>query len=516
MPEEQRRENYYLLLELPYDPPETNQTAINDAIKKKQVEWSQKRNINPQFSLYLNLLTDIKQVMGDSGQRAAEAAEAKRLKAEEKKEEYARLDNFIKIICQGKTKISREAVDELFNKFPGIAKEEILARLPIPIESQPLDTSVMNGIREKLVIVSPEYESLYDFLSMPHNAKLSKLSAVTEEKDKELKSIAKKDAKLAAAQYLVGQCRTLLCDEEKRGRYDESLLQVKLSVLDEQIDLAAMASGNHINVGSFSVLLAEAQKNKLPDAEVREYIMKYCRKKGITYETPSPPAGGEQNRREEQDRSEEQRREEQRREEQNRREEQRSEEQRSESSSSKWHDKKWLVMLLLFVFFPAGLYGLWKSARFSTVWKIGLTVLILLAFIGVQKEKRPSPAAVAQTPSSPPVSAVSPTPAAPPAAAAPSAPVSMAASIEVVNCTGDPANNGKIEEFFRKNSINIDKISIGNVQDKTLLAVYTDDSFTVKTLTAVPFKRNMRILSRPANLKSSISAIVYAGRNFPN
>ena len=48
-----------------------------------------------------------------------------------------------------------------------------------------------------------------------------------------------------------------------------------------------------------------------------------------------------------------------------------------------WYDTTWLVIFLCIVFFPVGLYGLWKSGRFSTMWKIAGTSLVAVAIIAV-------------------------------------------------------------------------------------------------------------------------------------
>ena len=55
------------------------------------------------------------------------------------------------------------------------------------------------------------------------------------------------------------------------------------------------------------------------------------------------------------------------------------------TTQSKWYDKSWLVIILCIIFFPVGLYGLWKNQSFSKGWKIGVTLviaLIVLAQIG--------------------------------------------------------------------------------------------------------------------------------------
>jgi hypothetical protein len=44
-------------------------------------------------------------------------------------------------------------------------------------------------------------------------------------------------------------------------------------------------------------------------------------------------------------------------------------------TQNKWYNKTWLVVILCLVFFPIGLYALWKSNT-KTNWKIAWTVLI--------------------------------------------------------------------------------------------------------------------------------------------
>src|SRR5690554_3121240 len=51
------------------------------------------------------------------------------------------------------------------------------------------------------------------------------------------------------------------------------------------------------------------------------------------------------------------------------------------TTKSKWYDKTWLVILLCIIFFPVGIYGLWKSQSISKGWKIGMTILIALIVI---------------------------------------------------------------------------------------------------------------------------------------
>ena len=50
-------------------------------------------------------------------------------------------------------------------------------------------------------------------------------------------------------------------------------------------------------------------------------------------------------------------------------------------TQKKWYDNKFIVHLLLIIFFPVGLYALWKSNTIAKWWKITATVLISLIVI---------------------------------------------------------------------------------------------------------------------------------------
>lgn len=51
------------------------------------------------------------------------------------------------------------------------------------------------------------------------------------------------------------------------------------------------------------------------------------------------------------------------------------------SNSNAWYEKTWLVVILCIIFFPVGLYALWKNSSISKGWKIGVTAIIALIVI---------------------------------------------------------------------------------------------------------------------------------------
>ena len=58
---------------------------------------------------------------------------------------------------------------------------------------------------------------------------------------------------------------------------------------------------------------------------------------------------------------------------------------------SKWYDKKALVIILLIIFFPVGLYALWKNNKFSMISKGIITaviaILLIFGFMGEQEDQ---------------------------------------------------------------------------------------------------------------------------------
>ena len=55
-----------------------------------------------------------------------------------------------------------------------------------------------------------------------------------------------------------------------------------------------------------------------------------------------------------------------------------------------WYEKSWLAVLLCMIFFPVGLYALWKNSKIHLLWKFtitGIIALIIIANFGVNDKK---------------------------------------------------------------------------------------------------------------------------------
>ncbi len=93
--------NYYLLLELPLNPPEEDVEAIEAAIKSKQSLWSRSRNHPTKGTLaqqYIGMIPEIRKVMTDPELRQKEAKAARKILREQEREKYAVLDRHLAIL----------------------------------------------------------------------------------------------------------------------------------------------------------------------------------------------------------------------------------------------------------------------------------------------------------------------------------------------------------------------------------------------------------------------------------
>ncbi len=124
------KENYYLLLELSVDPPEKNPDVINEAIKKKQTQWSRYRN-HPTKSIqakqYIGLIPEIKKTLTDPDLRDKEAQAAKEILGSKDKAKFSRLDRHIRLLMS-KGPLTKTEISGLA-KLDNVGEDEIRKRV---------------------------------------------------------------------------------------------------------------------------------------------------------------------------------------------------------------------------------------------------------------------------------------------------------------------------------------------------------------------------------------------------
>ncbi len=332
------RENFYLLLDLSIDPPETDSKNIEAAIARKQSEWSRLRN-HPTKGLqaqnFISMIPEIRRVMKDPALREQEAEAAKENLVKDKADKITDIDRHIDILI-GKGFISKEEIvrlaqihgmeekevqdririkkDEKFSRVDqqlslrmakgyvteeeinklakrhNLKPEEVKSRVYIPMvkngnEKAPLaprqmDRSIEKAIKENLKII--DKASLYDFLELHESTDLETLQAAAVEKKKQLVNAGKKDARVTAGNILAGHCVTIFKNEETRISYDISLAKSKLAELDSGIDISGF--NGKIRREYYDILVRKAMDFGMEKQEAEQYIRDYCKRKNWTIE----------------------------------------------------------------------------------------------------------------------------------------------------------------------------------------------------------------------------------------
>ncbi|MGM0451812.1 MAG: DUF1566 domain-containing protein [Thermodesulfobacteriota bacterium] len=334
------RENFYILLDLPINPPESDLKTIEAAISKKQAEWSRLRN-HPSKGLqaqkYINMIPEIRRVMTDDNLRQQEAEAARALARQNKENKYPEIDRHIELLL-GKGYLTKDdtiklsevhgltqgEIQERINvkknenyaridqqiglrmakgflteseiekiaKRNGVKPDAVRDRVHCPIHKnekgkndtppRQLEPSIEKTIRENLKILGKS--SLYDFLGVPESTDLENLQKATAHKKKQLASAAKKDAGVTAGNTLAGQCVTIFKNEDSRNAYDVSLAKSRLTELDSDIDISGI--NGKIRPEYFDILVKKAMDFGMEKNEAERYIKDYCKRKNWRVEMP--------------------------------------------------------------------------------------------------------------------------------------------------------------------------------------------------------------------------------------
>ncbi|MEK7989371.1 MAG: zinc ribbon domain-containing protein [Thiotrichaceae bacterium] len=283
-------ENYYILLDLPHT--EHNTSVIENAIKKKQSDWSMLRNHptkGQSAQKNLSLLADIRTVMQDTDLRKKEAEAAKKINTQQGAEKFKDVDESIKILSTKKYLLEEE-FQRLCKQYPSIPASELRKRIKVPINKaeteskdtiQPLDKTIMKTINDNLKTL--DKDSLYDFLELSPNSSLKTLLDKAAQKDAEIRKISHKTADITATGALIGHCQTIFKTQDTQKSYNLARAQAKLSELDKQINLSG--TSGQIHAATYDALVKKAVSFGLSKTEANRYILDFCKNKHWAVET---------------------------------------------------------------------------------------------------------------------------------------------------------------------------------------------------------------------------------------
>ena len=228
-------ENYFILLELPFDLPESDTNKISEAISKKQAQWSRDQS-NPvkkaKASEYLAALEDIKKVMLDPTARKQEAAKAKQIKASKAKELEAKLSLYRAKGDELSEKDLKRLV-KVFGAF-GFTADEIKKKFGSGNKKQDkidpsevLDKTQARNVQNFMQQLDMKEKTLYDFLSLAPTASWNQLCEAADSMKKKILAKGDKTGRDNAVQSLCGLCVVIFKDVASKKKYDNlSLIHI--------------------------------------------------------------------------------------------------------------------------------------------------------------------------------------------------------------------------------------------------------------------------------------------------
>ena len=284
-------ENYFILLELPFDPPESDTNKINEAIAKKQAQWSRDQQ-NPvkkaKASEYLAHLDDIKKVMLDPEARKKEAAKAKQIKDSKAKELEAKLKLYRAKGDSLSDKDLKQLV-KLFGPF-GFTEAEITKKFGSGSKkeekidpSEVLDKTQARNIKNFMQQLDMKDKTLYDFLGLPPSSSCNQLCEAADAMKKKILAKGDKSGRDNAVQSLCGLCVIIFKDAASKRKYDNYVNLTKYGAVNDAIDELALSNQKKIEPKMKESLIDIAVgQYKLSVSDASVYINHYCEYMGYT------------------------------------------------------------------------------------------------------------------------------------------------------------------------------------------------------------------------------------------
>ncbi len=283
-------ENYFILLELPFDPPEGNTDKISDAITIKQRFWSDNTSHpvhGPKYRGYLAQIEDIKKVMLNPESRKQEATKAKQIKESKKKELETKL-----IMYRVKKSLPDKDLARLVKLFGpyGFSADEIKKLYgetedpDPPIDpNQVLDKSRQTNLRKFMKDLNLSDKTLYEFLGLAPTASCNQLLQAADEKKKRVLSKGNPTGEDESTKQLCGLCATIFKDSKEKQKYDNYIKLTRYSAVNEAIDDFARGNQKRIEPKMKEGLIDIAvSQYRLSVSDASVYINHYCEYMGYS------------------------------------------------------------------------------------------------------------------------------------------------------------------------------------------------------------------------------------------
>ena len=279
-------DNFYILLELPFDPPVTDPARIKAALHKKKQEWTRWQE-NPGKRgaglKYLDMAPEIQRVMLDPVLRAQQAAAAAAQRSDMLRQFEAELR-----ILETKGHLTNREAAAIAVKYKawGVVRDTVHTSARVPITDTPrskapaedageiLDRLTARTVDRNLTVLG--LPDLYTFLEEQPYSSIKKLQAAAEAKRRAAQQSAAKNAAATASQELAGLCLQIFESFDAKQRYDRYLRVSKYPVLGGLID-DEYARSKYISTAVLLRLVNfGVEKYAIGVLEAEDYVRRYC------------------------------------------------------------------------------------------------------------------------------------------------------------------------------------------------------------------------------------------------
>lgn len=293
-------DNWYIVLELEFDPPVEDEQKISDRIDEKGKFWSTQFNhfkLGAQYRAWQQSIPQIKKdMLGPNNIRKQLATDAAVIV-------YGPVDKYLKTIGR-KGNITSEEADKLADKLKisvDIVKKRA-AKLGIKwdeseskdyqaiydkyYKSKPQNAATFDGMKQLLATF--QADNLYDFLYMNTSVKnANKLPCETLRQraaEKKKTEFYKNDSISGTGAKLCGQCEITFKDENSKDIYDKYLEYLKRkAILDDVKNIADISSG--LPAEQFDDFLGQLTQVFKDRKLAEEVLVAFCKVEKISYKS---------------------------------------------------------------------------------------------------------------------------------------------------------------------------------------------------------------------------------------
>jgi hypothetical protein len=290
------RKNYFLLLGLDPDKA-TTWAVIEPQLKEKRNEWSKPHPTRKlEFQEYRCLLPDMEAVLKNDETRRNEAAEARKIVAEERTKALADLDDTLGVMAKKGHLVPGDIAEFVARSGNQWTESAVRARaIAIGLEIKHVVARIVDDgvdvvtwakIAKALDIVGKK--DLYELLEHPRTTSTETLYNEADASYQRVRTHGDKSKpEFNARQELYGYCLILFSSDAERAKYDYSLDRVRFAEI-ERLAIAAGSGERRIDYRVLDELIKRGVREGIRRDEVIECVQRISTNRGWLLDRGQP------------------------------------------------------------------------------------------------------------------------------------------------------------------------------------------------------------------------------------